>query len=40
MANSVCPKCGEDVPEDSIWLLRLRFYCSERCVRLAVAKTI
>lgn len=33
-----CPACGGEVPEDTIWLYMLRFYCSEACVARMLGK--
>lgn len=29
----ICPKCGGEVPEDTIWVRFLKWYCSEECAR-------
>lgn len=34
--QSICPKCGGPIPEDTLWTFRQKFYCSEECVRLVV----
>ena len=28
-----CPHCFAQVPEESIWIYQMRFYCSEGCCR-------
>lgn len=30
-----CPQCGKSVPEDSLWLLRQKLYCSQECAQRA-----
>ncbi len=36
---TVCPRCGQFiVPENTNWVYRARFYCSEGCCRKAAER--
>lgn len=26
-----CPECGNRLPDETVWIVRGKFYCSERC---------
>lgn len=33
-----CPECGGKLPDDTIWFVGTKLYCSEKCARAAGEK--
>lgn len=33
----ICPSCGENIPEESVWIFDGKIYCREACARKGAA---